>query len=312
MNKLQDKLNVIRNKSRPYIKAIWNRLSPCIVKIGQYFQNNISTQQDRFKLYVLMVGLGVILCVLYNLILWLLTDMTLYGKGNTIFASTLAIFLLSLPAVTFNWWLKNHDQLQQFEYTKQQQDNTFKQIKLTEQQQAETIFNNAVQSLGQNDILTKSFGLKELMRLYQTTDQELDNRINLITASGLQLQGAKLQGADLERAQMEGMNLQEAELQQAELQGADLQRANLQGANLSLARLQRAFLREANLQGADLLGADLREADLREANLQGVRNLDKAILQGAIYNDETTFPKDFDPAAEEQGMFHENDLPKET
>ncbi len=283
MSKLQDTIKAIRNKFCPYIKAIRDRLSPCIVKIGQYFQSNIGTQQDRFKLYLWTVGFGVV-----TLILLLITGVTPFKE---IFSSIpFLIFLLTLPAVTFNWWLKNHDQLQQFKDTKQQQEHTSEQIKLSKQQQTETLFSNALQLLlVHDDIFAKSIGLKELMRLYQTTeDESLNHRINLITASGLQLEKAKLQEADLERANMEGINLQEANLLRTELQGTDLQRANLQGADLRLADLQGALLQEANLQGTDL---------------------SLAILKGAIWNEKTEFPKGFDPTA--HGMVNEDDLLKD-
>ena len=57
--------------------------------------------------------------------------------------------------------------------------------------------------------------------------------------------------------------------------------ADLQGANLSRANLSRANLSHANLQGANLYGAYLSHAD----------------LQGAMYNDRTQFPTNFDPTS---------------
>ncbi len=116
----------------------------------------------------------------------------------------------------------------------------------------------------------------------------------MITSSGLELPGAKLSLANLEKAILLRTNLQ----------GANLILANLQGAFLYAAELQRADLREA-----DLNGADLQDAILIKANLRGAKNLDKAILKDAIYNDETTFPEDFDPEA--HNMIHERDVPEE-
>ncbi len=304
MNKLKDIIKAIGNIFCPCIKAIKNRLSPYIDDLGEYFQDNIGTQKDRFKLYLLMLVSGVILCLFHNPILWFLMLLTSLGT-NPIFASAIAILLLTLPAVTFNWWLKNHDQLQQFEYTKKQQEHNSEQIALTKQQQNEAQLNNAVQSLRQNDILTKSFGLKELMRLRHATEKELIRlgqaikndelikRIDLITSSGLELKGAKLNGADLRGAK---------------LQGADLLLANLRWADLRGTKLKEAELRGVELERAGLQGGELRRAELEHA-----KNLQEAKLQGAIYNDATTLPTWLNNAEErdKRGMIHEDDLPKE-
>jgi len=45
---------------------------------------------------------------------------------------------------------------------------------------------------------------------------------------------------------------------------------------------------EVNLRGADLSGADLRNADLRGASLTD------AYLSGAVWNDDTVFPEEFE------------------
>jgi hypothetical protein len=76
-------------------------------------------------------------------------------------------------------------------------------------------------------------------------------------------------------------NLSGADLRGADLRGADLREADLGGADLSEADLFGAYLSEANLTGADLGGADLFKAD----------------LQGTRYNQDTRWPKGFDPAA---------------
>ena len=74
----------------------------------------------------------------------------------------------------------------------------------------------------------------------------------------------------------------------------DLKGANLWYADLEYANLECANLSEANLWYADLEGASLTNANLKGAVLRG------ANLLGAFYNDETTFPEDFDP--EQCGM----------
>ena len=52
----------------------------------------------------------------------------------------------------------------------------------------------------------------------------------------------------------------------------------------------------ANLPGADLTGAALAGADLAGANLRGA-NLSGAYLTGAIADEDTRWPKGFDPVA---------------
>ncbi len=241
------------------------KVRSCIAKVEQYFQDNTKTSYDRFKLYLKMVGIGVLLIWLHYPI-WLILTLFSSLQDNGLFSSALAIFLLTFPLVTFNWWLKNRDQLQQF-------NDTIKQQQHASQQQTETLFANALQLLfKQDDIIANSVGLKALIRLRQaTTDEDFIERIDLITSSGLQLEGAKLPLA----------NLQGANLQGAELQGADLQWANLQGSDLN----------RAELQNAQLQVAQLHFAKLQWAELEGTN------LQGAIYNNWTSLPKDFDPEA---------------
>jgi uncharacterized low-complexity proteins-like len=81
--------------------------------------------------------------------------------------------------------------------------------------------------------------------------------------------------------------------------------AHLEGADLEEAHLEGAVLDEAHLEGAHLKGTHLEGADLREANLEGVyfdydALRDKKLLDGALYDEKTIFPKGFNP--EEYGM----------
>jgi uncharacterized protein YjbI with pentapeptide repeats len=103
---------------------------------------------------------------------------------------------------------------------------------------------------------------------------------------------ANLRKADLTHANLSLDNLGgTTDLQDADLTGADLRRANIGGA---------LFIR-AILVGADLRGAWARSiipkecptrfdgADLTDARFCGVD------LTGCIYNDETRFPRAFNP-----------------
>jgi hypothetical protein len=94
--------------------------------------------------------------------------------------------------------------------------------------------------------------------------------LELLSESGLWLDGLDLSGAQLE----------EIQAPHARWRGVNLQRANLHGSCLHDADLQGSDLRDADLSGADLRYSNLRDADLRGANLSGAR-LDGADLNSA-------------------------------
>jgi len=81
----------------------------------------------------------------------------------------------------------------------------------------------------------------------------------------------------------------EARFRRASLGGSSLRRAYLIRADLSEAYLGETDLRWANLREANLSGSDLRYANLNEANLSG------ADLREVWYDDNTVWPKGFDP-----------------
>lgn len=94
----------------------------------------------------------------------------------------------------------------------------------------------------------------------------------------------------------------ERNFRKEDLTNANLFEADLQGINLSHACLVGADLRAVNLTRANLAQADLRdscliEADLRSANLEGTK------FAGAIYDEDTEFPLDFDPEAAEMEFY---------
>lgn len=120
------------------------------------------------------------------------------------------------------------------------------------------------------------------------------------------LSGAILEGTNPIESNFVGAILSEATLSHANVVGANFVGAILTGANLSGANLGGVHFVTANLDGADLSGAHLDGADFREANVSGA-DLSGAILEGDIYggatlerakyNDQTKFPKGFDPEA---------------
>mgnify|MGYP006276740469 CR=1 FL=1 len=125
--------------------------------------------------------------------------------------------------------------------------------------------------------------------------------LELLSESGLWLDGLDLSGAQLQEIQaahgrwrgmnLRGTNLQDACLQDADLQASDLSHADLRGADLRHADLRDVDLRDADLRHTNLSNADLRNTDLRGANLSGAK-LDGANLSGS----RRTEPENHPPA----------------
>lgn len=104
--------------------------------------------------------------------------------------------------------------------------------------------------------------------------------------------GIDLAEADLHGFYLRGHNFQGARLTEADLRRADLERADLAGANLSGADLSEARLRGADLSRSFLFGTAMARADLSGADLAGASGLRPHLLDGAIYDDDTTLPPD--------------------
>jgi hypothetical protein len=104
------------------------------------------------------------------------------------------------------------------------------------------------------------------------------------------------QVADWTIAYLRGAELRGAFLGGVDLFGADLVAADLRGAELSGANLSDADLRGADLRGANLCAADLSDAKLLAADLRDTL-LRAANFEGALYDNSTAWPDDFDPVA---------------
>ncbi|MCF2971308.1 pentapeptide repeat-containing protein [Synechococcus sp. Nb3U1] len=102
--------------------------------------------------------------------------------------------------------------------------------------------------------------------------------------SGAYVGGSDLEGIDLSLANLYGSYFPGSNLRGAYLESANLQRSIFQGANLERARLKGADLRQTDLRGANLIGADLRDIHIEET-----------FWSGAIYDQTTLFPADFNP-----------------
>ena len=122
-----------------------------------------------------------------------------------------------------------------------------------------------------------------------------NSALELLSDSGLWLDGLDLNHANLDELQASGgrwreVNLSGSSLRNAWFQDADLRDANLSGTDLSHACFRHADLRGANLQGANLSHTDLRGADLSGACTEAVQ-LTGTQLEGAAL-DGTTLAED--------------------
>jgi uncharacterized protein YjbI with pentapeptide repeats len=128
-----------------------------------------------------------------------------------------------------------------------------------------------------------------------------------------------LSRSDLGHTDLAEWDLHYSDLSQSFLIGANLRRADLTGvwlaravlirAHLHQADLRSAVLWQARLEGADLRATDLTAADLTGARLDGARfdladvrgvdfsqtDLATATFHGAVADDTTIWPADFDP-----------------
>jgi hypothetical protein len=113
---------------------------------------------------------------------------------------------------------------------------------------------------------------------YPGSDPSLDLR-------GLDLRGATLNVARVGLADFRGSDLRDARFFEVDLVGADLSGADLRG----------AYLWRTNLRQSHLNGADLRGADLSKAHLGALDDGVSANLGGAIADQHTSWPPNFDP-----------------
>jgi uncharacterized protein YjbI with pentapeptide repeats/endonuclease YncB( thermonuclease family) len=158
------------------------------------------------------------------------------------------------------------------------------------------------------------------------TDADLEET-SLVGANlrAADLDGADLSGADLGKANLEGASLVKSELDgaglfRANLNDADLKAATLTDASMVATRLRNACLARADLTGARLPGSQLYGAQLAGADVRGATfevdfrgafleerpdhngtYLPSAGLADAEWDDDTAWPRRFDPSSESQG-----------
>jgi Pentapeptide repeats (8 copies) len=117
------------------------------------------------------------------------------------------------------------------------------------------------------------------------------------------LRGADLGNLRLTKADLRGAVLDYADsrvdLRQPNSSYPDLSGASLQGASLRCAHLEGTNFQDAKMDSADLRGADLRRFPPRSPGTPSTQEnakLASASLAGAIWNEQTQWPDDFDPA----------------
>ena len=122
---------------------------------------------------------------------------------------------------------------------------------------------------------------------------------------------AKFINTSLKKATFKGADMTGALFKGADLTGADMtdtrgqikcDSANLEGANLvsvDFGKVVTSSFKKANLQGASFGDSctkdDFAGADLRNANFRGALGLSNNRFNGALYDDDTAWPTDFDP-----------------
>ena len=118
------------------------------------------------------------------------------------------------------------------------------------------------------------------------------------------IEGRYLEGAILANAMLRGSSFSYSAFVKADLRGADLSEAKLEHTSWSGAELQGANLRGANLQYADLRGAVLAGARLEGADLSYAK-VEPGLFVGAVWDDRTTFPRNFKPGVKKEPTFEE-------
>lgn len=113
--------------------------------------------------------------------------------------------------------------------------------------------------------------------------------LRFVNFDGAVLDGASLSFALLIDASMIGVRLVDAILSNANLFGADLTNGVVGRADLRQANLIGAIFTGATLQQSNLIDANLTDADLRGTSLL-FATLEMATLDGALYDENTTFP----------------------
>lgn len=109
-------------------------------------------------------------------------------------------------------------------------------------------------------------------------------KLSKADCSSVNFSQANLLDGDLEAANLLQANFREANLTHANLNATTLVQANLSQTNLAKANLSEANLIGANLSEASLIDADLMQADLRSTENLTVEQIQSAINNKAIYD----------------------------
>jgi hypothetical protein len=183
------------------------------------------------------------------------------------------------------------------------------QRELQRQAHVTELFNSAVEHLGSSELQIRLGGIYALDRIGRDSAPDRDAIVNILAAyirtqSPWPPPAPARFGNDYPIDQVPPLRVRAVDIQAALTTlarwgptdahddiwpTADLTDADLRMGNLARAHLWRVRLHGANLAGANLCGADLRGVDLEYAVLE------EADLQGAIADETTWWPANYDP-----------------
>jgi len=138
----------------------------------------------------------------------------------------------------------------------------------------------------------------------------IKNHQNLsgVNLSQADLNSAYLDYSNLTQSILVGTNFSYSDAHSTDFSDSNLSYANFQSAALEIARFNHSDLSNADFTGAYMNGAELLGANLSGANLSFIiLCCDQIYVNGAFYNDMTTFPSGFDPEA--RGMIFVSEVP---
>lgn len=165
---------------------------------------------------------------------------------------------------------------------------------------------------------------------YITQDSEKGGRIPIIIEPGVDLRhygdggaaypGFKIKNADFSNGKLDRCYMKNSEILNSNLTDVNMYKIHLHNSNLTGSNFTRAYLPDSILKGSDFTDvnltdirgvrsnfqdckfkntnfnrAELTNANFMGADMSGAKNLDKASLGFAIYDDKTKFPSGFNP-----------------
>lgn len=127
-----------------------------------------------------------------------------------------------------------------------------------------------------------------------------------VVAEGVYMKGAKLPNSKFTRTQMQGVELHNSDLSKSRFDNAKAIQGRFSHSNFYDGYMLNSDFAQANFQKANfervlISNSDFRNANFLGADLENVWSIDdKSVFEGALYDRDTKFPKNFSP--EDRGM----------